>query len=140
MPPPWLHALNSSPPYDRYALAQHRIREIRSSFGSDPEFIRFAHAAQRWLSDWEHCGAMRAAADSVVRGGVGNPDAEIALQTIGQADPVAPPLFRGFALPLHEWEILAEYPAGTCFDLPLVSFTSDFLQACEFAWLARGDD
>src|SRR5215207_3666251 len=102
MPPPlWLHALNSSPPCDRFALAQHRIREIRSRFGCDPELIRFSDAMLRWQADWEHCGAMRAAADSIFRGEAGSRDAEIALQVIGEADSTAPPLFRGFALPLH---------------------------------------
>jgi len=135
----WIHALNTSPPCNTFSLSRHRCREIREQFGDDSEYKRFVAVATRWQTDWEFCGELHMCADAVIRGEPGHEQARALLAAIADAGPVAPPLFRGFALPMREWEVLAEYHAGARIDLALVSFTTEFLRACEFAWV-QGQD
>jgi len=96
-------------------------------------------AASRWQTDWVFCESLHVAADAVIRGEPGHEQARVLLAAIADAGPTAPPLFRGFALPLREWEVLSEYRVGAQIDLALVSFTTEFMQACEFAWV-QGQD
>jgi hypothetical protein len=140
MPSPWLGALNSSGTYASFPLARSRGREIRKAFGGDPEFREFSEAVFRWQTDWAACAELHVAADAVIRGEEGHPDARSLLHAIARAGPGAPALFRGFALPFRAWEIVAEYHVGATLDLALVSFTSDLNRALEFAWLAEEKD
>jgi hypothetical protein len=134
----WVQAHNSAPPCDTFWLARRHCREIRNEFEADAEYGRFVEAVVRWQTDWEFCGELRAAADAVVRGEAGHEEARLLLAAIAEAGPIAPPLYRGFAQP-SEWEILTEYHVGARIDLALVSFTTDFSRACEFAWVQAGD-
>lgn len=139
MPSRWLHALNSSPPCDTFALARRRAREIRTEFSDDPGFQRFEQAVAVWQTNWEACGQLHAAAEALLRGAPGHGDARVLLQTVALADPDAPRLHRGTWLHRPASDILADWPAGAHLNLPLASFTSEIDWACEFAWLA-GDD
>lgn len=135
----WVDALNSSPACDTFSLARRRYRELLQSFGADPEFTVFHHAVRQWQTDWIACSEFHVAADAIIRGldTRQRDDIRSLLRAIASARPVAAPLFRGFALPFHPWEILAEYPQGAFLDMALVSLTSDLNRALEFAWLAE---
>jgi hypothetical protein len=140
MSSPWLHALNSSPPCDTFALARRRAREIRAQFGDDPEFRRFEQAVAVWQTNWEICRQLYAAAEALLREYPVQGDARTLLRAVALAAPRATHLYRGTWLNLTAWEVLAEYAVGAQLNLPLASFTSEFKQACEFAWLARDDE
>lgn len=139
MPPPWLHALNSSPPCDSFTLARRRAREIGAEFGDDPEYRRFERAVYLWQTDWDACGALRASAGAVLNGEEGHDHTRALLNAVEHASPVAPHLYRGWSLPMLEWEIISEFPVGASIDQPLVSFTSELAWAFEFAWVSQGN-
>ncbi|HEU4562591.1 MAG TPA: hypothetical protein VFS20_32475 [Longimicrobium sp.] len=140
MLPRWLHALNSSPPCDTFALARRRAKEIRSQFGHDPEFRQFEQAVYVWQTDAEGCSRLRAAAAALPRGEVAHENARVLLRTVAQASPDAPRLYRGMWVRITEWEVLAEATVGAHVDIALASFTSEFNWALDFAWLGSDDE
>lgn len=139
MPPAWLHALNSSPPCDSFALARRRCRELRTEYGDLPAYLHFERVVLEWQTEWDVCGELHAAAEAALRGEAGHDDARALLDAVAHAGPVAPRLYRGIWLPVPEWEAVAQAGVGSTLDLPLASFTSEYCWACEFAWLARNE-
>lgn len=138
--PAWLDALNDAPPADSYFEAHAILRTLWSRFGDDVEFRAFARAVLRWQTDFAACAEIHAGTDALIRGEKGTADARSLLHAVADAGAAAPALYRGFAEPFHPWEVVSKYAAGSRVDLALVSFTSEFDRALEFAWLTQEND
>jgi len=135
--PPWLRALHEAPACDSFAEAQAFARSLRARYKDDAEFQAISAAVLRWQTDFTACAEIHAGADAWLSGGTGTGESRSLLQAVAAAGSVAPELYRGFAEPLAYWEVVAEYVPGSDVDLPLVSFTSEYARALEFAWLTQ---
>jgi len=138
--PAWLNALNHSPPCASYHEAHPISRALWRRFGDDPEFRTFAGAVHLWQTDFAACAEIHRDADALIRGAEGSPDARSLLCAVADAGAAAPTLYRGIAEPFWPWEVVSRYVEGSRIDLALVSFTSDFDRALEFAWLTQETD
>jgi hypothetical protein len=138
--PVWLDALNGAPPCDSYPEARTISRTLWRRFGDDPEFRSFAGTVRQWQTDFAACAEIHRGADALMWGAEGTPDARSLLHAVANAGATAPTLYRGFAEPFLPWEVVSKYVEGSRIDLALVSFTSDFDRALEFAWLTQEND
>jgi hypothetical protein len=137
VPHDWIGALNSAPTLRTFSEERTEGSAIRRRFRDDPEFVTFVRAVLQWQTDIVACAQFQRDTDAIRRGAHGPPGARALLGAIAAAGPVAPALFRGIALPPGHWQVLANYTPGECLDFPLISFSSDYRRALEFAWLMR---
>jgi hypothetical protein len=135
--PDWLDALNAAPPIDSFSEARAICRRLWQRFGEDADFRAFANAVLLWQTDFAACAEIHHGADGLMRGEEGTPEAWSLLKAVAGAGSVAPDLYRGFAEPFSFWEVVSKYAPGSHVDLALISFTSDFDRALEFAWLTQ---
>jgi hypothetical protein len=135
--PAWIDALNSAAATESFAQAREFAHTLWATFASDHEFRAFARAVRLWQTDFTACADIRRCANALVRRERGSREALCLLTAIAAAPPEAPMLYRGLAEPFPYWEVLARYMPGSTVDISVASFTSEYLRALEFAWLAQ---
>lgn len=114
--------------------------ETRRAYRNHPAFVRFDRLVHDWITNPGRCVELKHKAFNLLASGEESEDARLLLQVLARADLDAPELYRGFSEEAEPWSILEKFAPGRQFDLALASFSSDRLEAENFAWIhAEGD-